>query len=117
MFRYCWLCLAQWKNSNGRTRGDLGTCPECREQVRSETRVLAIEHMIEELTDKMGPEKKKEREEKIAERKGILVHLYFLIYNCFSVQLTRKNSKPRPQCPLSTQPGPQAGDSVRHSSV
>ena len=70
MFRYCWFCLAQWKNSNGRTRGDLGTCPECREQVRSETRVLAIEHMIEELTDKMGPEKKKEREEKIAERKG-----------------------------------------------
>ena len=41
---YCWLCLAQWKNSNGRTRGDLGTCPECREQVRSETRVIAIEN-------------------------------------------------------------------------
>ena len=51
MFRYCWLCLAQWKNSNGRTRGDLGTCPECREQVRSETRVLAIEHMIVRLTN------------------------------------------------------------------
>ena len=48
MFRYCWFCLAQWKNSNGRTRGDLGTCPECREQVRSETRVIAIEKMIED---------------------------------------------------------------------
>ena len=75
MFRYCWFCLAQWKNSNGRTRGDLGTCPECREQVRSENRVIAIEHMIQELTDKMGPEKKKEREEKIAERNGKLLLL------------------------------------------
>ena len=86
MFRYCWFCLAQWKNSNGRTRGDLGTCPECREQVRSETRVIAIEKMIEELTDKMGPEKKKEREEKIAERKGKAICLItkFLII-CFCI--------------------------------
>ena len=70
MFSYCWLCLAQWKSSNGRTRGDLGTCPECRGKVTSENRVRAIEKMIEELTDQMGPEKKKEREEKIAEWKG-----------------------------------------------
>ena len=63
MFRYCCLCLAQWKRSKG-------TCPECREPVRSETRDLAIEDMVQEVTDKMGPEKKKEREEKIAERKG-----------------------------------------------
>ena len=84
MFRYCWLCLAQWKNSNGRTRGDLGTCPECREQVRSENRVLAIEHMIQELTDKMGPEKKKEREEKIAERNGRLLLLtWFCLFSVF----------------------------------
>ena len=38
--------------------------------MRSETRVIAIEAMTEELTDKMGPEMKKEREEKIAERNG-----------------------------------------------
>ena len=60
MFRYCCLCLARWKNSSL-------SCPECREPVKSETTVLAIEDMIE---DQMGPEKKEEREEKIAERKG-----------------------------------------------
>ena len=52
--------------------------------MRSETRVIAIEKMIEELTEQMGPEKKKEREEKIAERKGkaICLILEFLII-CF----------------------------------
>ena len=72
MFRYCWLCLAHWKKS----KGDLVTCPECREPVKSETRVLDIEPMIEELTDK------KEREEKIAERKG---RRTWLIIFCSSV--------------------------------
>ena len=81
MFSYCWYCLAQWKSNKARTRSDLGNCPECREKVRSETRVIAIEKIIEELTDKMGPEKKKEREEKIAERKGRTLGLFesFLI--------------------------------------
>ena len=68
---YCWLCLAQWKNSNGRTRGDLGTCPECREVVKHENRVIAIDHMIDAIMEQLGEEKKKERKEKIAERKGI----------------------------------------------
>jgi len=67
---YCWLCLAQWKNSNGRTRGDLGTCPECREVVKHENRVIAIDHMIDAIMEQLGEEKKKEREEKIKERKA-----------------------------------------------
>ena len=67
---YCWLCLAQWKNSSGRTRHDLGTCPECREVVRHENRVIAIDHMIDAIMEQLGEEKKKEREEKVKERKG-----------------------------------------------
>ena len=38
--------------------------------MRSENRVLAIENMISELVEQMGPQKKREREEKIAEREG-----------------------------------------------
>ena len=76
MFRYCWLCLAQWKNSNGRTRGDLGTCPECREAVRHENRVLAIDHMIDSIMEQLGEDKKKERLEKIEERKGEFSHFH-----------------------------------------
>ena len=67
---YCWLCLAQWKNSSGRTRHDLGTCPECREVVRHENRVIAIDHMIDAIMEQLGEEKKREREEKVRERKG-----------------------------------------------
>ena len=70
---YCWLCLAQWKNSSGRTRHDLGTCPECREVVRHENRVIAIDHMIDAIMEQLGEEKKKEREEKIKERKGVFL--------------------------------------------
>ena len=67
---YCWLCLAQWKNSNGRTRGDLGTCPECREVVKHENRVIAIDHMIDAIMEQLGEEKKRERTTKVKERKG-----------------------------------------------
>ena len=66
---YCWLCLARWKNSAGRTRGDLGTCPECREVVRHENRVIAMEHLIDGFMEQLGEEKKREREQKIKERK------------------------------------------------
>ena len=67
---FCWLCLAQWKNSNGRTRGDLGTCPQCRTPVIHENRVFTIDNAIDAFLEKLGPEKKKERLEKISERKG-----------------------------------------------
>ena len=67
---YCWLCLAQWKGSSGRTRGDLGTCPTCREVVQHENRVFAIDHMIEAMVEQLGEEKKKERIAKVKERKG-----------------------------------------------
>ena len=73
---YCWLCLAQWKNSSGRTRHDLGTCPECREVVRHENRVIAIDHMIDAIMEQLGEEKKKEREQKVKERKGTFVLLF-----------------------------------------
>jgi len=66
---YCWLCLAQWKGSSGRTRGDLGTCPTCRVVVQHENRVYAIDHMIDAIVDQLGDEKKKERQEKLQERK------------------------------------------------
>jgi len=66
---YCWLCLAQWKNSNGRTRGDLGTCPQCREPVVHENRVYAIDHMIEAMLKQLGEEKQRERNDKLQERK------------------------------------------------
>ena len=67
---YCWLCLAQWKGSSGRTRGDLGTCPTCREVVQHENRVFAIDHMIEAMVEQLGEEKIKERVAKVKERKG-----------------------------------------------
>jgi len=66
---FCWLCLAQWKGSSGRTRGDLGTCPTCRAVVQHENRVFAIDHMIDAIIEQLGGEKKKERLEKINERK------------------------------------------------
>ena len=69
-FPFFRLCLAQWKNSSGRTRGDLGTCPECREVVKHENRVIAIDHMIDAIMTQLGEDKKREREEKIRDRKG-----------------------------------------------
>merc|ERR1712096_267001 len=51
---YCWLCLAQWKGSSGRTRGDLGTYPTCRKAVQHENRVFAIDHMIEAMVEQLG---------------------------------------------------------------
>jgi len=66
---YCWLCLAQWKGSSGRTRGDLGTCPTCREAVQHENRVFAIDHMIEAMVEQLGEDKMKERISKMKERK------------------------------------------------
>ena len=65
---FCWLCLARWKNSAGRTRGDLGTCPECREVVKTENRVIKMEHLIDGFMEQLGEEKKKEREQKVKER-------------------------------------------------
>ena len=76
---YCWLCLAQWKNSSGRTRHDLGTCPECREVVRHENRVIAIDHMIDAIMEQLGDEKKKEREQKVKERKGMFYLLFCMV--------------------------------------
>ena len=67
---FCWLCLAQWKNNNGRTRGDLGTCPQCRTAVVHENRVYTIDSAIDAFVEKLGPERKQERLDKIAERKG-----------------------------------------------
>merc|ERR1719167_29389 len=70
---YCWLCLAQWRRSSGdltrTTRGDLGSCPQCRVPVQHENRVYAIDQMIEALLGQLGPEKTEERAKAIAERK------------------------------------------------
>ena len=69
---YCWLCLAQWKSNSGRARGDLGTCPSCRANVLHENRVYAIDQMIDAMVEQLGEEKRKERMEKVQERKGKL---------------------------------------------
>ena len=74
------FCLAQWKNSSGRTRHDLGTCPECREVVRHENRVIAIDHMIDAIMEQLGEEKKEEREQKVKERKGTFDLLFCVLF-------------------------------------
>ena len=79
---FCWLCLARWKNSAGRTRGDLGTCPECREVVKTENRVIKMEHLIDGFMEQLGEEKKKEREQKVKERKGKLLSSCVRFYLC-----------------------------------
>merc|ERR1719167_1132633 len=70
---YCWLCLARWRRSSSdltrTTRGDLGSCPQCRVAVQHENRVYAIDQMIEALIAQLGPEKQEERAKAIAERK------------------------------------------------
>ena len=38
--------------------------------VRHENRVIAIDHMIDAIMEQLGEEKKREREEKVRERKG-----------------------------------------------
>ena len=82
---FCWLCLAQWKNSNGRTRGDLGTCPQCRTPVIHENRVFTIDNAIDAFLEKLGPEKKKERQDKISERKGKGQGSLFELYSHFVI--------------------------------
>merc|ERR1719167_1123867 len=70
---YCWLCLARWRRSSSdltrTTRGDLGSCPQCRVAVQHENRVYAIDQMIEALIAQLGAEKQEERAKAIAERK------------------------------------------------
>ena len=64
---FCWLCLARWKNSSG----DLGTCPECREVVMHENRVIAMDRLIDDFM--FVEEKKRERKHKVEERKSTYV--------------------------------------------
>ena len=97
---YCWLCLAQWKGSSGRTRGDLGTCPTCRVAVQHENRVYAIDHMIEAMVEQLGEEKRKERQEKVEERKGINFNNEGCVLQVFIVQKPRRSSKPQPRWQL-----------------
>merc|ERR1719167_770754 len=70
---YCWLCLARWRRSSSdltrTTRGDLGSCPQCRVAVQHENRVYAIDQMIEALIAQLGAEKQEERAKAIAEGK------------------------------------------------
>ena len=59
---YCWLCLAQWKNTSE------GTCPECRRNVTHETKVFVIEKSISDIIDQLGDEKKLEWTQRVADR-------------------------------------------------
>merc|ERR1719402_2101769 len=46
---FCWLCLNQWKKSTKNK-----TCPQCRRNIENESKVIAIERMIEGTLEKLG---------------------------------------------------------------
>ena len=60
---FCQYCIDRWKKNKK-------DCPTCRAPITSESRVLAIDNLLEKIASKLSEEIKKNRETLIKEREG-----------------------------------------------
>lgn len=60
---FCFVCIRKWEDSEHKD------CPICREPIKSQTRLLVLDNLIDRAIAKMQPEQKSYRQKLIAERR------------------------------------------------